>query len=158
MTSMLTLRIVLVQPPTGVAFCLQQGQAGKAMRVDQQLSAGSDLSFSLQVEGRIKEGGAISFYGPFTQGPAEQRFIYLCCGKLAGQAGSPWERRVKIHLSSITSQQIEEALRRPASVLEARYQATARDGGPACASVPLLDGGWRLVLPEKTDVLHTSGS
>jgi hypothetical protein len=40
---------------------------------------------------------------------------------------------------------IEKALSNPDGVLEARIQGTGRDGGPACATVPLLDAGWKVV-------------
>lgn len=36
-------------------------------------------------------------------------------------------------------------LRRPAT--QARIEGTGKDGGAACASVALLDGGWRVVGP-----------
>ncbi len=61
-----------------------------------------------------------------------------------GQPESPcptWVRRIKVHLSSITWPQIDEAVK-TSGVLEARIQGTGRDGGPSCASVPLLGGGW----------------
>jgi hypothetical protein len=45
-----------------------------------------------------------------------------------------------VPLSDITEKLIRSGRR-----LEARFNGTARDGGPACATVPLLDGGWRTV-------------
>jgi hypothetical protein len=41
---------------------------------------------------------------------------------------------------------IEEPLKNPKSTLEARFHGTAGDGGPSCATVRLIDGGWRLIL------------
>jgi hypothetical protein len=44
-----------------------------------------------------------------------------------------------------------EALATPGAVIEARIAGTAKDGGPACATVGLLDGGWRVVRLRSTD-------
>ncbi|MEI6358011.1 MAG: DUF5990 family protein, partial [Verrucomicrobiota bacterium] len=50
-------------------------------------------------------------------------------------------RRIKVHVRDVTSAQIGRAATTD-GVLEARVHAVAKDGGPACASVPLLGGGW----------------
>ena len=50
-------------------------------------------------------------------------------------------RRIKVHLRDVTSAQIGRVATAD-GVLEARVHAVAKDGGPACASVPLLGGGW----------------
>lgn len=140
----LPLRITLVQPPRGVTFCLQRGQAE---RVSATVATGEDLSFDLEVRVGERPGGLPNFLGPFTQGPPDRRFVYVNSGVHAGDAGSCWDRRAKISLYVIAWPMIEEALTAPGSVLEARIRGTAGDGGPACATVPLLDGGWRLVKP-----------
>jgi len=49
-----------------------------------------------------------------------------------------------VPLGGITSDLIAAALAGDVA-LEARIEGTARDGGPACATVPLLGDGWRLV-------------
>jgi hypothetical protein len=46
-----------------------------------------------------------------------------------------------VHLNSISWEQIEESVRR-GGVLEAVVPGTGLDGGPSCASVPLVGGGW----------------
>jgi len=141
----LPLRIVLVKPPAGVAFGLQQG---KAELVSVVRSEGRDLSFDLAVRvGDPLPDGRPNFLGPFTQGPREARFVYVNSGTLAGEAGSRWNRRAKVPLSGISWERIEETLAMPGAVLEGRIQGTSRDGGPVCASIPLLDGGWRVIRP-----------
>ena len=50
---------------------------------------------------------------------------------------------MKIHLSTITWAQIDGALDED-GFLETRVEGTAADGGPNCASVVLLDGGWQV--------------
>ena len=54
---------------------------------------------------------------------------------------SPWTRRAKISLTGLTAKMIAEAQR--GKVIEVSYNGTGRDGGPSCATVPLLDGGWK---------------
>jgi len=132
----LPLRITLIAPPAGVQFCLQRGSDELIGEVE---STGADLSFdlSVRVDGKLADGSP-RFLGPFTQGPPTSRFVYIRCGTSAGQWGSPWTRRAKIPLTGITWPLIRKGTR-----LEARYAGTAKDGGPSCATVPLLDGGWR---------------
>ena len=137
------LRITLVHPPRDVVFCLQRG---KGEIVSPVLATGGDLSFELSV--RVRDGrpdGLPNFLGPFTQGPPTGRFIYVNSGTSAGQAGSCWTRRAKVQLSGITWPLIEEAMAAPGAVLEARITGTSKDGGPACATVPLLEDGWHIV-------------
>jgi hypothetical protein len=138
----LPLRVTLVAPPPGVEFCLQ---GGPGERFDQQCSTGTDISFDFDV--RVAPGktpGSPSFLGTFTQGPPAARFVYICSGTLAGQSTSGWTRRAKVPLGGITSELITKVRKAPSARLEARIRGTAGDGGPACATVPLLDAGWRL--------------
>jgi hypothetical protein len=138
----LSLRITLVHPPRDVVFCLQHG---KQEIVSPVRASGDDLSFELSV--RVRDGrtdGLPNFLGPFTQGPPAGRFVYVNSGTSAGQADSRWTRRAKVPLSGITWPLIEEALAAPDAVLEVRIAGASGDGGPACATVPLLEGGWHL--------------
>ena len=139
----LTLRITVLQPPPGVAFCLQRGRTDlvPATRVSKGRLA---FDFTLRVMGRRAEGPP-NFRGPLAHGPPAGRFVYVNSGTLAGQADSCWTRRAKVPLSGIGWELIEQALSAPTTTLEASILGTAKDGGPACATVPLLDGGWRAV-------------
>ena len=140
------LRIRVVDPPPGVVFCLQRGRGELVSPV---MADGSELVFDLSVRlGEARDESGPNFLGPFTQGPVSARFVYVNAGTSAGQFPSCWTRRVKVPLSGIDRALVEEALRSEASTLEARIAGRARDGGPACATVPLLDGGWRLVPGE----------
>ena len=138
------LRITLVHPPSGVVFCLQRGRSALASCTE---ASGEQVSFdfALRVHGDPTQGPP-NLRGDFAQGPPAARFVYVNSGTLAGQKDSCWTRRAKVPLSGITWELIEEAVSKPGIVLEARIQGTAKDGGPVCASVPLLGGGWR-VLP-----------
>jgi hypothetical protein len=124
-------------------FCLQSGRSDL---VSPTRSTGRDISFDFTVRVRSTDGGGPPrFLGPFTQGPPAARFVYICMGTLAGQPDSCWTRRAKVPLRGITWPLVQQALGRPTARLEARFGGTARDGGPSCATVPLADGGWRVV-------------
>ena len=139
----LPLRVTILRPPPGVQFCLQRGRSDL---VSQTVSSGRDISFDLSVRMKPLDGdGPPRFLGPFTQGPPNGRFIYVCCGTFAGQLDSPWSRRAKVGLAGITRSLLGKALKNPKAKLEARFEGTAADGGPSCATVRLLDEGWRLI-------------
>lgn len=80
--------------------------------------------------------------GPYAQGKPDDRFIYLNSGTLAGQPESCFTRRAKIKTSGITWKLVEQALADEA-IVEAHIEGRARDGGPCCATVPLLRG-WKI--------------
>ena len=138
----LSLCITLIKPPPGVPFCLQRG---KADLVPPSSDSGDILSFDFTVNvANDRFDGPPKFRGPFVQGPPAGRFIYINSGNYAGQSDSCWSRRAKVPLSGITWELIEEALSKSSAVLEARIAGTAGDGGPACATVRLLEGGWKV--------------
>lgn len=63
-------------------------------------------------------------------------------GQWAGlESATPQER-----LAGITWELIEQVFSSPDTILEARIRGTAGDGGSACATVPLLEGGWKVLL------------
>ena len=92
------------------------------------------FDFDLSVK-RNPDTGAIRWQGPYVNGTPAAPFIYLSWAKQA-TAPSRWIKRLKISLSSITSEQIEAATGRGAGRLEARVS------GEGSATVPLLDDGW----------------
>ena len=138
----LRLRLIVLRPPPGVQFCLQRGASEL---VDVVVSTGADISFDLAVRAQPVTGAeGVRFLGPFTQGPPAVRFLYVCSGTSAGQLDSCWTRRAKIPLSGVVWPLVEQVCTTPSVSLEACFDGRARDGGPACATVRLLDGGWRL--------------
>jgi hypothetical protein len=134
MPSPLTLRIIVEGPLPGVDYALQKGKGSVYETEQKQRSDGRDLIFEFQPV--IREA---TLSGPYIQGPAKQRFVYLDIGTSAGQADSPWSRRLKVKLETITPKMIASG-----GVLEARVPGIGRDGGPACASVWDFDG-WKPV-------------
>lgn len=136
----LPLRITLIDPPADVCFAVQRGR-------DEILSArragSGPLSLDLAVRVRPDAEGAPRFLGPCAHGPAHARFVYVTVGHRAGDPSAHWDRRAKIPLGGITMAMVDQVSADDSLVLEARIAGRARDGGPCCASVPLLDGGWR---------------
>ena len=144
METVLNCRITLETPPPGVDYGLQKGRGSAAETVQTQRSDGSDLHFGFTAGVRAA-GSSPDFRGPFIQGPAGGRFVYICIGACAGQTDTPFSRRLKIPLTGITSDMIRRASSGKGAVLETRVQGTGRDGTPACASVKDF-GGWNLEL------------
>jgi hypothetical protein len=147
LASEIPLRILIDDPPESVTFRVQRGKTDweNPDFLAPARETGEQIAFEFDVRLAPRSAGKPpNFLGPFAQGPAGGRFVYVNSGTLAGQKDSCWSRRAKIPLTGITWKQIDELLKRPGSRLEARFTGTGRDGGPACASVPLIDGGWRI--------------
>lgn len=134
-------RITVLHPPRGVVFRMQRG---RTELVPPSLESADAISFdfTLRVEPG-QAGGPPRLLGPFAQGPPAGRFVYVNSGKRAGQAGSCWDRRAKVPLGAVSSSLLEQAAASPGTVIEAQIAGTGRDGGPACATVPLA-GAWRI--------------
>lgn len=142
MSDTVALRLVVERPPAGVTWRMQRGRDALVAPVRESPDA---LAFALTL--RVADGpdGAPTLRGPEAQGPPASRFVYLNSGTYALQAGTRWSRRAKVPLAGIPPALLARARATPGAVLEARIAGTGRDGGPACASVPLLGDGWRLV-------------
>jgi hypothetical protein len=135
-------RIVLETPPAGVDYGLQKGRGSMFETVQTQRSDGRNLQFEFSAQARAS-GSATDFRGPFIQGPAGGRFVYIDIGAFAGQNDTPWSRRLKIPLTGITPDMIRRASADGSAHLEACVAGTGRDGSPACASVKDFDG-WKV--------------
>jgi len=131
----LRLRITVIEPPAGVAFAMQRGRFELAEAVEANADA---LVFEFSVNVADASCEPPRLVGEFTQGPAAGRFVYINVGTSAGQRNSPWTRRIKVPLYSLTPALVAAALAAPGAVLETRIRGTGRDGTPACATVPLL--------------------
>ena len=137
----ITLRIILEGPPPGVDFGLQEGHGNDYQTVQTQRSKTADLTFTFTARAKQNSAGEPVFLGPFTQGPAQERFVYLDIGTYAGQNETPWSRRLKIPLRGITWKMVEQAS--SSRVLEIRVHGTGRDGGPTCGTIKPFNG-WKL--------------
>jgi hypothetical protein len=134
--------VTLVRPPAGVWFRLRRG---KTELVPPAAEGGQEVSFVASARVGRRPDGSPNFLGPFVQGGTTDRHFKINAGTLAGQAESCWTRAIKVPLAGIDQRLIEAALALPGAVMAARIHGTARDGGPVCATVPLLDGGWQVV-------------
>ena len=128
-----TLRIVLEKPTAGVDFGLQKGHGSDYEVVGKKRSKGGDLEFEFTVTAHTskkpgRNNDLPNFTGPFIQGPAGERFVYINIGTYAGQTNTCWSRRLKIPLSGITWDML-----RSGKVLLAHIPGTGKDGGPSCA-------------------------
>jgi hypothetical protein len=130
------LRIIVENPP--VRFAVQRGK----YELLEAISASATRQvFEFSIRARDDGSSDPNFLGPFAQGPVGARFIYVNSGTLGGQTDAGWTRRAKVPLGGITWSLIRKAA---GSIIEARIGGTARDGGPACATVPLLGGSWKI--------------
>ncbi len=141
-TEGLALRITVVNPPPNISWALQ---LGRDELVKPTVTSKSRISFDFAVEVVAGDSpGSFRLRGPAVQGRPGERFVYLCIGTYAGQAGSPAGGRAKISLEGITRKLLDAVSRTRSAVLEARFAGTARDGRPSMASVPLVGEGWRI--------------
>jgi hypothetical protein len=132
----LRLRITVVGPPAGVALRMQRG---RFERSDAVSASGDALVFEFPVTVADAACTPPRFTGPFAQGPADERFVYINVGTSAGQHDSPWTRRIKVPLYSIAPELVAEALATDGAMLAAKISGIGRDGTPACATVKLLE-------------------
>jgi hypothetical protein len=142
------LRITLYRVPPGVRFALQKGKSGAMghpellppTRIDP-----TSISFDFTVRvAPDKLGARQRFLGEFTQGPADERFVYVNSGRGAGQLDTEWNRRAKIPLTTITPALIDAVRSTPNTVLLIEIEGKAADGGPVVAS-RLSSTDWRPV-------------
>lgn len=81
-----------------------------------------------------QRGDAPNFLGPYAQGSAAERFFYLSWGTGQTPATFGMFRRLKVHLSHLTWDDIKAATQRD-EPLRVKISMTDRRGGPLCASV-----------------------
>lgn len=132
------IRVTVVSPVEGVTMQVQRGKAELLPPSEALVDA---VSFDFTVTVDLTERP--NFLGKYAQGPKDQRFIYVNSGTYAGETHSCWGRRAKISLMSVTREQVEEVIATAGARLEAEIFGRSRDGGPMCASVPVM-GGWKV--------------
>ncbi len=142
----ITCNIILLNPTIGVDFGLQKGSGSVYETIQKQRAAGNDLNFNCLViiKGDKEKDATPKFSGPFVQGPATQKFIYIDIGTCAGQIDTIWNRRLKVPLTNITWKMIDEILAVNNCKLQTVVPGYGKDGGPNCATVKPFDG-WKVV-------------
>jgi hypothetical protein len=134
-----TLRLSIVQPPPGVRWAVQLGRDGLLPPIH---AAHDVLVFEVPLTVGPNQRGTVQLRGTAIQGPPAARFVYVNSGRRAAEPFSRWDRRAKVSLATIDLAALQ-AVNGPVLV-EGAIHGMARDGGPACASVALIDGAWTL--------------
>lgn len=143
MNQEIPIRIILESPPPGIDFGIQKGKGNDYETIQKQQSNHNDLCFEIKISVKESKDALPDFAGPYIQGPANERFIYIDIGTYAGQVGSVWGRRLKIPLRDISPETIKRLLSDPACMLETKVPGTGKDGGPNCATVKPF-AGWHI--------------
>jgi hypothetical protein len=145
MESNLPIRLVLVDPPPGVAFGIQRGTGAhyQALFVQQVKNGEVIFDFSLTITENPR-ASLPNFKGPFVQGPPAGRFIYVDVGSYAGQKDTQWSRRMKVPLQGITWALIRQTTSKAGHKLLGRIPGKGKDGGPNCGTVQVV-GNWEVI-------------
>ena len=134
-----SLRVIVENAPPHIRW---MSQSGASDLVAPTSVVGNTFTFDFVVRAILSKAGALDFRGDAIQGKLGERFVYL--NSESGPDARGFDRRAKIHLKTVTMQQIESLAKNPGAILQTRFHGTHKDGGAACASVPLL-GGWEIV-------------
>jgi hypothetical protein len=141
-TEVLSLRIVVVDPPRDILWALQ---LGKDELVKPASITKTRIVFDLSVE-MVEDSSPSGFRlrGRAVQGRPGKRFVYLRIGTYAGQTDTLIGRRAKIGIEGIDRKLVDAMRAKKSGVLQAKFTGTDRKGEPACATVPLLGEGWEV--------------
>jgi hypothetical protein len=140
----ITLRILLEKPPSDVDYALQKGSGNNYETILKQRSKEQDLYFDFSIKVKANKENNLTFAGPFVQGPAGNKFVYINIGASAGQTNSVWNRRLKVPLSGINENMIRTLSANSNHILETKVPGTGKDGSPTCATVKPFNG-WKIV-------------
>ena len=137
MKPQLNFRLVVEKPLVGVTYAIQRGRSDL---LPPTRASKAQLSFEFSLTLADIDVDPPRLTGAIAQGPANKRFVYVNTGTMAGQKNSCWTRRAKVPLYGIRRSQLAKLLAAHGDglVMEARIQGIGTDGGPACATVPLL--------------------
>jgi hypothetical protein len=130
------MRLVVERPVAGVLHSLQDK---KGAPVDAKASADGEpiaLDFAVRIAAGPK------YFGEQVRSEGRlRRFVYIAVGRQAGDLRSHWSRRMKVDIHDIAQPLLDAAA--AGGWLEGRLVGTGADGGPACATVPVIS--WRVV-------------
>lgn len=146
MNTELQFKITLLKPTPEVDFALQKGSGNAYQTIQKQNVDSGDINFLFPVivKGNREIDSMPKLSGPFVHGPANGKFTYIDIGTYAGQTGTVWGRRLKIPLSDIGWEMVDQLSTKPGLILATKVPGTGKDGGPNCATVKPFEG-WEVV-------------
>ncbi len=124
-------RIVVEQPVPGVPHSLQDDDRP----LDPKRSTSGE---SLEFDFPVRIGPGPKYFGrQVRREGAVRRFVYVRIGQMAGDAASPWSRRMKIDIHDLPQDMLDRALAGE-GIVEIVVNGTGKDGTPACATVTVV--------------------
>ena len=131
----ITVQVTCINPPP-VGENMRFGLQDKNVNLveGEALDDGS-LRFTCKLTVKQRDAGQPNFTGATAHGTVQERFLYLT---LQGLNQGQWQiiKRIKVHLKSITWEQVETVLAQPDKIIAASVD------GQKAASVRLLGDGW----------------
>ena len=132
-------RVRVVGPVPGCAYALQH-RDGSIDHV--QVAADDELAFTASITLKLRDDDTFDPTGNHVSGLRGRRFLYVCSGTLAGQAGSPWTRRAKVSLDGL-AEAVPLSVDLMPPLIEVVIAGRVPDGGPPCGGVVPV-APWRL--------------
>ena len=145
MNQELLLRFLLEKPPAGADYGLQKvgGNAYETIQVQRSTAKDLHFDFEVKIKNATSKSEEPNFIGPFVQGTAPDKFVYIDIGTYASQSDSAWGRRLKIPLKGITWDMIAQVQTESNLIIETHVPGTGKDGTPNCATVKPF-AGWKV--------------
>jgi len=125
------IRIRVLDPAAGI---MMKVQCGRDELLPPERESKKELVFEFTITADMS-AEVPNFLGKYTQGPKDQRFIYVNSGQSAGQLDTDIVRRAKISLMSIAKEQVAAVGAAVDLVLETSFAGKDKFGKPTCASV-----------------------
>src|SRR5262245_57611755 len=130
------LRVIVHNPPAGIAVAMQ---IGRDELQPPKPATKTRLTFETEAKVSRTPSGELRLTGPSVQGPPSARFLYVNWGRRAGQKETLWDRRAKVMIGTIDERMVKDC-QTSGRTLQTEIAGTGKDGGPCCATVPLLGG------------------
>jgi hypothetical protein len=137
--SRIHIRVIVHDPLPGVAVAMQ---IGRDELQPPKTATKTRLIFETEAKVSRAPSGQLRLTGGAVQGTPDARFLYVNWGARAGQKDTHWDRRAKVMFGTI-DERIVKACEAKGLALQAEIAGIGKDGGPCCATVPIL-GGWRV--------------
>lgn len=145
MTKEIRLEIRLQNPVEGTVYGLQKGKGPRSETIQATIGNGLDFVFTFRIEVKAASGLIPAISGPFVQGRAGERFVYIVIGTYAGQASAPFSGRLKVPLFEEDFQNLEPDS--DAFTWSCTVPGRTKEGKPFFATVKPFEGWTKGKLP-----------